>query len=82
MSTLYFQKACLEAWELVSIKVTVFENIRNDDKENAVTEKVTVVTLFTEGLLRSILSLRPTQQYELVKELAEAKISKGKFKTK
>jgi sulfur relay (sulfurtransferase) DsrC/TusE family protein len=41
-------KGYLEAWEVVSEKVTVFENIRNDDKENAVTEKVTVVTFLRD----------------------------------
>ncbi len=37
---------------------------------------------FSEGLLRSIIQLTPEQQLELVRDLAEGKITKGKFRTR
>lgn len=68
-----------QAWKVI---VTAFENGSNSSQEDAVTEKVTGVT-FSEYLLRSILSLRPLQQVELVSALASTdkkeQITKGKF---
>jgi hypothetical protein len=61
--------------------VTTFEENDNIQKNKDGTIKVLVGT-FTEGLLRDVLDLLPYQQVELIKNLADGKISKGKFKTK
>jgi DNA modification methylase len=69
------RKIAPEAWAVV---VTSFSDIVTDDDETVVTPAVTTVT-FTEGLLRSILSLSAAQQLELVQALASGKITKGDF---
>lgn len=56
---------CKEAWNLI---VTTFESNVTINTDDPVTKEVTTVT-FTEGLLRNILTLNPTQQTELVKDL-------------
>jgi hypothetical protein len=58
---------------------TAFENNSSSNNKNEVGENATGVanSPFTEFLLRNILSLRPTQQLTLVKDLAENEISKG-----
>ena len=60
--------------------MTTFENNVTVNIEDTVTKEVTNVT-FTEGLLRSILSLTPSQQTELVKDLVSGSITKGRFKS-
>lgn len=73
-------KISFKAWEIVG---TTF-NINSPNQNNFdVPEDGTNVpnSIFSEGLLRNILFLRPPQQLELVKELADNNISKNKFKT-
>lgn len=66
-----------EAWQVV----TEFTNDVTLDQKGTVTELVTVVTLFTEGLLRQVLALTAAQQLELVTDLAQKEITKTKFAT-
>lgn len=66
------------AWEVIG---TTFEDIVPMTDEGAVPTNGTTVPVFTEGLLRSILDLTPTQQLDLVQSLAKGDIQKGKFKT-
>jgi site-specific DNA-methyltransferase (adenine-specific) len=71
------KKISEKAWDVV---VTTFTYHSNNNSKCDVTEDVTNVTsIFSEGLLRNILSLKPKQQYELVKDLADDKIKKNKF---
>jgi DNA modification methylase len=65
-----------ESWSI--IVTTIRSGVTSGDLD-AVTNNVTAVT-FTEGLLRSITSLRRGQQYELVKDFAKGDITKNKFK--
>ncbi len=72
------RKVCLQAWDII---VATFEDTATRHSESLATNSVATAT-FTEGLLRSILPLKPEQQIELVTELATVKdFSKGKFKT-
>ena len=64
-----------DAWALI---VTTFESGDKSQEESGVTSKVTDVT-FTEGLLRTILSLSDSQQLELVRDFAAGTINKNKF---
>jgi hypothetical protein len=64
---------CPEAWQKVTGFVSINEVTASDD----VTEKVTPVT-FSEYLLRPILNLTPEQQLELVSDLADGTIDKGR----
>lgn len=66
-----------EAWKIV---VTTFDDTVTLSDDDRVTESVTTVTPFTEGLLRSIVSLSPDQQLELISNLASGAIDKRKFK--
>lgn len=67
-----------EAWNLI---VTILHTSVTVNQKADVTPNVTDVT-FTEGLLRDILSLTSEQQLELVTDLADGTITKGKFKTR
>src|SRR6266568_4029608 len=68
---------CDEGWNII---VTTFENPCDHSTEDDVTTKVTIVT-FTEGLLRTTLSLTDQQQIELITALATQKdFTKKKFK--
>jgi DNA modification methylase len=69
------RKLAPEAWSVVAASARV--GLSQDDA--AATTAVATAT-FTEGLLRSILALRPAQQVELVTDLASGRINKGKFK--
>ncbi len=64
-----------DAWALI---VPTFENTEKYQEENGGTSKVPFGT-FTEGLLRTILSLSDIQQLELVKDFANGVINKNKF---
>jgi DNA modification methylase len=66
-----------EAWCLVA---TASRSSVAPESGDAVAENATGVA-FTEYLLRDITSLRGAQQLELVKDLAEGKITKRKFKS-
>lgn len=61
-----------EAWALI---VPTFEELEKCQQENDVTSKVPNGT-FTEGLLRQILNLTPTQQLQLVSEFASGGIGR------
>jgi len=70
-----------EAWQIITVttKTASVTNLTDGD----VTGKVTIVTSpFTEGLLRSIVSLTAEQQLSLVKDLAAGRITKDEFKRK
>jgi hypothetical protein len=64
-----------KAWTAI---VTTFEVCEKAQVESGVTSKVTDVT-FTEGLLRPIINLSDSQQFELVKDLAAGMITKNRF---
>lgn len=68
------RKIADQAWDVVSATIRQSADISSSghaDAESATAD-------FTEGLLRSILSLRPDQQVELVRRLARGKCSKGR----
>ena len=67
------ESICFQAWDIIG---TTFDNKCDiNNKENVPSNGTNVTTtIFTEGLLRSILSLRSPQQLELVKELADNNI--------
>ncbi|MBC7282614.1 DNA methyltransferase [Hoeflea sp.] len=67
------RKICSSAWDVVA----GFARGGLSQGDDAATEIVATAT-FTEGLLRSILPLRPDQQTELVRRLARGKCSKGR----
>jgi len=70
------QKINRDAWGIISTTIQSTSCIPSSD---AVDENSTVVE-FTERLLRSIIPLTPSQQIELITELANGKIDKKKFK--
>jgi hypothetical protein len=70
------QNICPEAWNII---VTEFQKMVPTDENQPVTKNVTAVT-FSERLLRDIVCLTPAQQIELVTDLANGKINKGRFK--
>ena len=65
-----------EAWEIIT---TSFDgSVVSDEDDDVVTDTTTVVKQkFTEGLLRNILDLHPSQQVELCGYLAKGKDKKG-----
>ena len=67
------EKICKKAWDIIG---ATFENNSTKDENNtAPINGAKAPTLpFSEFLLRSILQLRPSQQLELVKELADNNI--------
>ena len=69
------RKIAPDAWGVIG---TTFEQMVPTDEEEVVPSFGTTVP-FTERLLRSILSLTATQQYDLVSALASGKITKGDF---
>ena len=70
-------KICGKAWELIT---TTFDNMVVKEENEMVGDKTTTV-VFSERLLREILSLLPDQQIELVQDLIDGRIQKGRFKT-
>ena len=65
---------CSEAWAVIVPTVRDYgTRYQNDDGT-----QIVPTGTFTEGLLRSILSLRPEQQIKLVKKLAKGKCDKGR----
>ena len=68
-----------ETWEIIS-DTTLEEVVSAIDEGLSVTSVTTRVT-FSENLLRSILPLTPSQQLELVTNLANDSITKNKFKS-
>jgi len=66
------------AWGLIG--ATLEKKVNTDDRGEAPGNGATAP--FTERVLRGILHLNPPQQLELVTDLAEQKITKGKFKTR
>lgn len=67
-----------EVWQLI---VPTFENLGTGEDNDTGTKNVPTGTLFSEGLLRSILSLTLEQQLELVTALITQKdFTKKKFK--
>lgn len=71
------RKLSVDAWGTVATSTR--ESVSPDD--TAATGFVATAT-FTERLLRDIVTLSPTQQLELVTELADGTITKGKFKSR
>jgi hypothetical protein len=68
-------KICPDAWGVVSATLRERESTHLDgaaDQKSAGAD-------FTEGCLRAIIHLEPAQQIELVKDLRDGKITKGKF---
>lgn len=67
-----------EVWSVVtsSVRASVLPG------DCLVTDNVTSVTDFNERLLRDIVTLTSSQQRELVTELADGTITKGKFKSR
>lgn len=63
-----------DAWSVVATTIRGAGLLHDDD---GVADIATTVA-FTEGLLRSIIALRPDQQVELVRRLARGKCSKGR----
>lgn len=62
-----WQGLAKQAWEIVA---TTFQENRSNSKNGSVANNATsVANLFTEYLLRDILSLKPCRQIELVQEL-------------
>lgn len=68
-------KICKEAWEIVGTTISELVTVR---ELGDVPSNGTGVP-FTENLLRSIIQLEPAQQLELVHDLRDGKITKGKF---
>lgn len=70
-----------QVWNIIA---TTFDTNVATTEDDDVAKSATTVA-FTEGLLRSILDIEPSQQLELVQALANPKekerITKGKFKT-
>ena len=62
------QKINSEAWKIIA---TTTDNIVAINENGVVAENATVVAIFSEGLLRSILPLTPSQQLDLVARLAK-----------
>jgi hypothetical protein len=65
------------AWEVIG---TTFEKVVPMSEDEMVPTSGTTVPVFTERLLRDILSLEMDQQLELAQNLASGSIQKGKFK--
>ena len=63
---LALRNICGEAWEIVG---ATLDNLAPSDLEDNAPDAGAIAP-FTEGLLRSIVSLNPDQQVELVKKLA------------
>lgn len=59
--------------------MTEFTKNRHNEKNGTVTKNALSGT-FTENLLRSVLSLKPCRQYNLVWNLAHGEIDKAGFK--
>ncbi len=71
------KKICPEAWQMIG---ATFEK-NAPSLEDGIAPLNGAIAPFTEGLLRSVLDLMPSQQLDLVQELATNKdFSKGKFK--
>ncbi len=70
---------CKDAWKMID---TTFDLAVSTNKWDDVSTIDTIVSPFTEGLLRHILPLSPDQQIELVQLLIENKINKKQFKTR
>lgn len=66
-----------EVWKVIA---TTFELVGSKEVDDMVAEIATKVAIFNERILRDLISLTPSQQLELVKDLAEGKITKNKFK--
>ncbi len=69
---------CPKAWNIIA--TTLDKELHSLKTGSAATNATTVA--FTENLMRNIVSLDPDQQLELVKDLAEGNINKGKFKAR
>lgn len=67
-----------EAWAVIGTTLEENEPGAQDGCVPAVGTNVP----FSEGLLRSIIQLTPEQQLELVQDLAEGRITKGKFRAR
>jgi len=70
------QKIDTRAWDVIGATCSKVA----PDSENGTAPSNGATAPFTEGLLRSILSLTPEQQLELVSSLARGEIQKNKFK--
>jgi DNA modification methylase len=73
-------KIHISCWQLIKSSVATISKKATDDNETNATLFVANATLFTEGLLRDIINIYPSQQRSLCKQLIENKITKGKFK--
>jgi hypothetical protein len=70
-----------EAWKVVATFLEYTLSLTSEAATTNVAAATKTEKLFTEYGLRSIIGLEPSQQLELVKDLAEGKITKGKFST-
>lgn len=73
----FLSKISSDAWGIVGTTLTGAAAAHGDDAVPSVGTSVP----FTEGLLRDIVPLAAAQQTELVRELADGRINKNKFKS-
>jgi hypothetical protein len=67
------------AWQV--IVPTFLEQSREEEKDSGTDQVPPGTSLFTEGLLRSILALTPAQQLELCQGFIKGNLTKNTFKT-